>query len=69
MLNTGDISAAFEKHKFTYGGLDICINSAGIGNPVPFNKDETDGSRSWRYAIDVNLNAVIACTRLAVRLT
>ncbi|XP_028777071.1 prostaglandin reductase-3 [Neltuma alba] len=65
--NTRDIADAFEKHSLTYGGLDICINSAGIGNPVPFSKDKTDGSRSWRYTIDVNLNAVIDCTRLAIR--
>ena len=52
----------------TYGGLDICINSAGISNPVPFQKDQTDGTKTWRHAINVNLIAVIDCTRLAVML-
>lgn len=65
-LFTGDLAAAFEKHVATYGGLDICINSAGIGSPVPFNKDQTDGSKSWRLTINVNLVAVIECTRIAV---
>ncbi|KAK4284685.1 hypothetical protein QN277_001480 [Acacia crassicarpa] len=65
--NPRDVATAFEKHSLTYGGLDICINSAGISNPVPFSKDKTDGSHSWRYAINVNLNAVIDCTRLAIR--
>ncbi|CAK9162663.1 unnamed protein product [Ilex paraguariensis] len=68
--NTRELNATFKKHLETYGGLDICINSAGIGNPVPFHKDQTDGSGSgsWRQTINVNLNAVIDCTRLAVTL-
>ena len=60
------MAAAFEKHVETYGGLDICINSAGIGNPVPFYKDQTDGASSWRKVLDVNLVAVVDCTRIAV---
>ncbi|GKV37991.1 hypothetical protein SLEP1_g45949 [Rubroshorea leprosula] len=67
VTNTGDITAAFEKHVTTYGGLDICINSAGIGNRIPFENDQTDGSNSWRRVINVNLIAVIDCTRLAIR--
>ncbi|CAK9168934.1 unnamed protein product, partial [Ilex paraguariensis] len=67
--NTRELNATFKKHLETYGGLDICINSAGIGNPVPFHKDQTDGSGSgsWRQTINVNLNAVIDCTRLAIQ--
>lgn len=68
VTNTRDLSAAFEKHLATYGGLDICINSAGITNPIPFNKDQTDGTSSWRHTIDVNLIAVIDCTRMAIRI-
>lgn len=67
VTNTRELSAAFEKHLATYGGLDICINNAGIANPVPFKNDQSDGSRSWRYTINVNLIAVIECTRLAVQ--
>ncbi|KAI8532824.1 hypothetical protein RHMOL_Rhmol11G0244600 [Rhododendron molle] len=67
VTNTRELSAAFETHLATYGGLDICINNAGIANPVPFYNDQSDGSRSWRYAMDVNLIAVIECTRLAVQ--
>ncbi|KAL1337060.1 hypothetical protein HN51_031546 [Arachis hypogaea] len=65
--NSRDLAAAFEKHFLTYGGLDICITSAGIGNPVPFSKDQTDGTRSWRHTINVNLIAVIDSTRLAIK--
>ncbi|MCH95730.1 15-hydroxyprostaglandin dehydrogenase, partial [Trifolium medium] len=62
---TGDLAAAFEKHVSTFGGLDICIASAGIGNPIPFDKDETDGTRSWRHTLNVNFIAVFDTTRLA----
>ncbi|KAL5541104.1 hypothetical protein UlMin_043390 [Ulmus minor] len=65
--NSRDVSAAFEKHVETYGGLDICITSAGIGNPIPFYKDQADGTNSWRRTVNVNLVAVIDCTRLAIK--
>ncbi|TQD79340.1 hypothetical protein C1H46_035114 [Malus baccata] len=65
--NTGDITAAFEKHLATFGGLDICINNAGIGTFIPFDKDQTDGTHTWRKTINVNLVAVIDCTRLAIK--
>jgi len=51
----------------TYRGLDICINSAGIGSPIPFYNDQTDGTRTWRHTVNVNFTAVIDSTRLAVR--
>ncbi|CAA3028384.1 ARP (REF) [Olea europaea subsp. europaea] len=67
VTNANELSAAFKKHVETYGGLDLCINNAGIANPVPFNKDNTDGSKSWRLTVNVNLIAVIDCTRLAIQ--
>ncbi|XP_010536331.1 PREDICTED: zinc-binding alcohol dehydrogenase domain-containing protein 2 [Tarenaya hassleriana] len=66
VTNRGNLVIAFEKHLATYGTLDICINNAGIGNPVPFDKDDSDGSKSWKHTIDVNLVAVIECTHLAI---
>lgn len=63
-----DLAAAFEKHVATYGGLDICINSAGIGNPIPFHKDQSDGTSSWRKVLGVNLVAVVDCTRIAIKI-
>nr|KJB12237.1 hypothetical protein B456_002G007700 [Gossypium raimondii] len=67
VTNPRDISLAFEKHVATYGGLDVCINSAGINNPVPFQNDQSDGAKTWRHTINVNLVAVIDCTRLAIK--
>ncbi|KAG6761417.1 hypothetical protein POTOM_034636 [Populus tomentosa] len=62
----GDLAAAFEKHVATYGGMDICINGAGISNPIPFYEDKTDGTHSWKHTVNVNLLAVIDCTHLAI---
>lgn len=67
VTNTGDITAAFDKHVATFGGLDICINSAGVTTSVPFYTDQTDGTRTWRRTVDVNLIAIIDCTRLAIK--
>ncbi|PWA79250.1 Alcohol dehydrogenase, C-terminal [Artemisia annua] len=68
VTNKEQVAAAFEKHVEVYGGLDICINSAGILSFVPFHMDETDGSRSWRHAINVNLVGVIDCTHRAIKI-
>ncbi|KAL5982434.1 hypothetical protein ACLOJK_016505 [Asimina triloba] len=62
-----DIASAFDKHLQTYGGLDICINSAGIATPVSFHKDKTDGESTWRRTVHINLIAVIDCTRVAIQ--
>nr|GME11018.1 probable quinone oxidoreductase [Ipomoea batatas] len=66
VTNKGELKAAFQKHLETYGQLDICINSAGLGSNVPFHKDQTDGYKTWRHTLDVNLVAVIDCTKLAL---
>ncbi|KAH1030798.1 hypothetical protein J1N35_042972 [Gossypium stocksii] len=62
-----DLNLAFEKHVSTYGGLDICINNAGIANTALFREDQTDGTKTWKHTINVNLVAVIDCTRLAIK--
>ena len=51
-----------------YGGLDICINCAGIANKTLVYDDTSDGTRTWRHAVNVNLAAVIDGTRIAVSL-
>ncbi|KAK9056670.1 hypothetical protein SSX86_024032 [Deinandra increscens subsp. villosa] len=63
-----EVAAAFEKHMKVYGGLDICINCAGITTRIPFHEDQTDGSNSWRQTINVNLVAVIDCTHRAIKI-
>ncbi|XP_051136817.1 uncharacterized protein LOC127255355 [Andrographis paniculata] len=67
VTDSAGLAAAFEKHVETYGGLDVCISCAGIVTPIMFHKDKTDGSKSWRRAVDVNFLAVISTTQLAIR--
>uniref|UniRef100_A0A0C9S9S3 TSA: Wollemia nobilis Ref_Wollemi_Transcript_6723_2396 transcribed RNA sequence n=1 Tax=Wollemia nobilis TaxID=56998 RepID=A0A0C9S9S3_9CONI len=69
VTNPGDLASAFAKHMEIFGRLDICINSAGIGDKTSFVEDtSTDGSGKWRRTIDVNLTALIDCTRLAIQI-
>ncbi|KAG0471223.1 hypothetical protein HPP92_015769 [Vanilla planifolia] len=67
VTNSRDLSAAFDKHVETYGGLDISVNSAGTFSRVMFHGDNTDGSKTWRHTVNVNLVAVIECTHLAIQ--
>ncbi|RDX57695.1 15-hydroxyprostaglandin dehydrogenase [NAD(+)], partial [Mucuna pruriens] len=67
VTNARDLAAAFEKHFLTYGGLDICIISAGVSSSVPFREDQSDGTRTWRRTVNVNLTAAIDSTRLAIK--
>jgi NAD(P)-dependent dehydrogenase (short-subunit alcohol dehydrogenase family) len=46
------------------GRIDVLVNNAGIGEPVPA-EEETLGH--WRRVIDVNLNALFALTQLVAR--
>lgn len=66
VTNEVKISAAFEKHVEMYKGLDVCINCAGISSHAPFHAIVTAGVNSWKPVLDVNLNAVINCTALAI---
>lgn len=63
-----EIALAFQQHKDSFGRLDICINNAGISERGQFAKDYSkNGTGAWRTVVDVNLIAVIDCTRLAVQ--
>jgi 15-hydroxyprostaglandin dehydrogenase (NAD) len=58
-----DLAAAIDSAVETFGGLDIVANIAGVGDGDLFGDDPGD----WRRVIDIDLTAVIDCTRLAVR--
>ncbi|XP_047325265.1 prostaglandin reductase-3-like [Impatiens glandulifera] len=68
VTDSGKLSHAFKKHFETYGGLDICVNSAGVTTPpVPFHEDQPGSTNPWIKTINVNLIAVIDSTRLAIQ--
>lgn len=68
VTNADDLAAAFRKHVHTYGGLDVCINCAGFVNKSLFSDDTSNGTSTWRRAVNVNLVAVIDCTRIATQI-
>ncbi|KAJ7553369.1 hypothetical protein O6H91_06G095600 [Diphasiastrum complanatum] len=68
VTNPGEVASAFAQHKTIFGRLDICINSAGVAEKEFFTKDKSsDGTGLWRRVIDINLVAVIDCTRFAIQ--
>ncbi|KAJ1289971.1 hypothetical protein BS78_02G205700 [Paspalum vaginatum] len=67
-VTNGDaLAAAFRKHVDTFGGLDICINCAGFVNKSLVYDDKSDGTSTWKHAVNVNLVAVIDGTRIATQ--
>nr|BAK05909.1 predicted protein [Hordeum vulgare subsp. vulgare] len=62
------LAAAFGKHVHLYGGLDVCINCAGFVNKSLVYDDTSNGTKTWRRAVNVNLVAVIDGTRIATQI-
>ncbi|RXG55775.1 Dehydrogenase/reductase SDR family member 11 [Armadillidium vulgare] len=59
-----DVYSLFDTIKKSFGGIDICINNAGMS----FNSSLLDGTpEQWRHAMDVNVIALCLCTKLAVK--
>ena len=58
-----DILALFELLNTKYGGVDVCVNNAGVGHSAPLLSGSTD---DWKSMLDVNVLGVAICTREAV---
>jgi len=58
------IRRLFDKARETFGGVDVIVNNAGLGLQATVMDGDTE---EWREMFDVNVMALLICTREAVR--
>ncbi|XP_033112154.1 dehydrogenase/reductase SDR family member 11-like isoform X2 [Anneissia japonica] len=58
-----DILAMFSEIKDKFGGVDVCVNNAGLSFECPLMSGKTE---HWRYMLEVNVLALAVCTREAI---
>ncbi|XP_072041941.1 dehydrogenase/reductase SDR family member 11-like [Amphiura filiformis] len=59
-----EILSMFKEIKEKYGGVDVCVNNAGVGHPGTIIDGRTEG---WKHMFDVNVLGLSICTRESVR--
>ena len=64
--NLADVDRLFADVRKQLGGLDCLINNAGIAGPT--GKVEDISVEDWERCIDIDLNGMFNCTRLAMPL-
>ena len=60
----GQVDRLFADVKQHLGGLDVLVNNAGIAGPTGTIEDIS--IEEWRRCIDIDLNGMFYCTRLAM---
>ena len=54
VTNEDDIKSVFSYAKDQFGGIDVCVNNAGLGHNAPLLTGDT---KDWRNMLDVsNIN-------------
>ncbi|XP_052071671.1 dehydrogenase/reductase SDR family member 11-like [Mytilus californianus] len=64
LKNEQDIMDMFTMIKRDLGGVDVCVNNAGLAHAAPLLSGET---KDWREMVDVNIIGLTICTREAVK--
>lgn len=59
------LDTAFAEIAEAFGGLDVLVNNAGIGPPLPLLDTKPE---DWRRVIDTNLTGVFFCAQRAGRI-
>ncbi|ESO07102.1 hypothetical protein HELRODRAFT_76698 [Helobdella robusta] len=59
-----EILAMFERISKDHGGVDICINNAGLTHSAPLLSSKTE---NWKDILDVNVLALCICTRESIK--
>ena len=52
--NEAEIKAVFEYGKSTLGGIDVCINNAGVAHDAPL-LSANSATEDWRNMLEVKL--------------
>lgn len=55
-----EVKAAFQKARDEFGGVDVCINNAGLAHNAPLLSGATS---DWKNMLDVNVLGLCICTR------
>ncbi|ORZ36632.1 hypothetical protein BCR44DRAFT_1413847 [Catenaria anguillulae PL171] len=64
VTSSDQMRAVFQSAKERFGRIDVVVNNAGVGELGIFHTDELE---AWRKVIDIDLNAVILGTALAIQ--
>ena len=63
LRETEDITGMFADIRANWGGVDVLVNNAGLGHNQPLMSGDVE---AWREMLDVNVLALLLCTREAV---
>ncbi|KAL4240357.1 Dehydrogenase/reductase SDR member 11 [Mactra antiquata] len=59
-----EVLSMFDNIKSSFGGVDVCVNNAGLSHDAPLLTGDTE---QWRNMFEVNVLGLCVCTREAVK--